>query len=180
MQIIIQPIQTEIANDILNLLSNFISQEFSGSNITIGSMLKFNIHNFIDKSRNQIRSPDLLNWILTKIKPTKRKKILLICDMDAYSNDLNFVFGEAYIGGSIAAVYLPRLREFYGLKSDELLFHERIVKEAIHELGHSFGLSHCENKRCVMHFSNSLYDTDFKGKNLCSICRNNLRYRSQI
>ena len=32
---------------------------------------------------------------------------------------------------------------------DELLFREIIVKKVIHELGHSFGLPHCENKRCV-------------------------------
>jgi archaemetzincin len=34
--------------------------------------------------------------------------------------------------------------------------------EAVHELGHAFGLTHCEKSRCVMHFSNSLQDTDFK------------------
>jgi hypothetical protein len=54
------------------------------------------------------------------------------------NGDLNFVFGEAYKGRRIAAIYLPRLRqEFYGLESNELVFHERIVKEAIHELGHT-------------------------------------------
>ena len=41
-------------------------------------------------------------------------KILSICDKDAYSDNLNFVFGEANLGGQVAAIYLPRLRpEFY-------------------------------------------------------------------
>jgi archaemetzincin len=177
MHILIHPLQTDVDNDILNLLADSISKEFSGSGVAIGPTYKFNIQIFIDISRNQVKSPDLLNWILNKIKPTKITKILLICDMDAYSDDLNFIFGEAYRGGSIAVVYLPRLREFYGLKPDELLFRERIVKEALHELGHSFGLSHCDNKRCVMFFSYSLYDTDFKGRNFCLICKNHLRYR---
>ena len=80
---------------------------------------------------------------------------------DVYSDKLNFVFGEAYLDGRICAIYLPRLRqEFYGLKSDKSLFYQRLVKEAVHELGHAFGLSHCENIKCVMHFSNSLSDTD--------------------
>jgi archaemetzincin len=94
------------------------------------------------------------------------------------NGDLNFVFGEAYKGRRIAAIYLPRLRqEFYGLESNELVFHERIVKEAIHELGHTFGLFHCNNKLCVMHFSNSLYDTDIKEKRFCLDFKDNLRLK---
>jgi archaemetzincin len=113
---------------------------------------------------------------LDKLRPNKATtKILAICDFDAYSNGLNFVFGEAYIDGRISAIYVPRLRqEFYGLKEEQYLFHERIVKEAVHELGHAFGLSHCGNTRCVMHFSNSLSDTDIKQKNFCYICKNSL------
>ena len=90
----------------------------------------------------------------------------------AYSDKLNFVFGEALLDGSIYAIYLPRIRqEFYGLKPDKSLFYQRIVKEAVHELGHAFGLNHCENIKCVMHFSNSLYDTDIKTNHLCNVCR---------
>ena len=56
----------------------------------------------------------------------------------------------------------------------KLVFKDRIVKEAIHELGHAFGLIHCNNKRCVMHFSNSLHDTDFKNKRFALDCKHNL------
>ena len=51
------------------------------------------------------------------------------------------------------------------------LFHERVIKEAVHELGHTYGLSHCPDATCVMHFSNSLPDTDFKGKAFCPVCQ---------
>lgn len=176
MQIIIQPIEKDIPTNILNLLSDSISSEFN-DNVTITPTLKVDIQNFIDKSRNQVRSTDLLNWILEKSKSThKETKILSICDRDAYSGNLNFVFGEASsLGGQVAAIYLPRLRpEFHGRESDEQIFNDRIVKEAIHELGHSFGLVHCNNKKCVMHFSNSLYDTDFKNKSFCENCKNKL------
>jgi len=57
------------------------------------------------------------------------------------------------------------------LKSDESLFHQRIVKEAVHELGHAFGLNHCNNPICVMYFSNSLPDTDIKQYSFCDVCR---------
>jgi len=176
MQIIIHPLQADVDNDILRLLADSISNEFSGSTVSIGPTLKINIHIFIDKGRNQIKSPDLLHFLFNIMKPAKRTKMLFISDRDAYSHDVNFIFGEAYRGGRIAVVYLPRLRGFYGLKPDELLFRERIVKEAIHELGHSFGLPHCNNKRCIMYFSNSLYDTDFKGRAFCLSCKNNLKY----
>ncbi len=88
---------------------------------------------------------------------------------------LNFVFGQAMAGGRDAVVALPRLRqEFYGLPEDEVLFKERAIKEAVHELGHTYGLGHCPNSRCVMHFSNSLADTDIKGASFCRTCRGEL------
>jgi archaemetzincin len=78
-----------------------------------------------------------LHWILEKIKPTKEMKILVICDRDAYSGELNFIFREAHLEGGIVAIYLPRLRpKVYNPKHDVLMFNDRIAKEAIHELGH--------------------------------------------
>ena len=175
MKIIIQPIEKGINNNILNLLHDSISIEFNNIDVTIAPILKTDIHNFINRQRNQIRSSDLLQWILEKIKPTKEMKILVIGNMDAYSGELNFVFGEAHLGGQVAAIYLPRLRsEFYNLAPNELIFYDRISKEAIHELGHSFGLFHCNNKKCVMYFSNSLGDTDFKNRTFCRNCKNKL------
>ena len=177
MDIIIQP-SDKLDNDILNLLADSISKEFVNFKVTVNPLLIFDIHDFISKHRNQLKSSDFLFWILEKLKPAKNIKILVICDIDAYSGDLNFVFGEAYREGRVAAIYLPRLRqEFYGLESNKLVFHKRIVKEAIHELGHTFGLFHCNNESCVMHFSNSSYDTDIKEKSFCSNCKNNIRLK---
>lgn len=124
-----------------------------------------------NKSRNQWNSKYILEWISRKASPDSDTKILAMCDFDAYSNSLNFVFGEAQMGGRIAAIYLSRLRqEFYDHISDLDLFQQRITKEVVHELGHLFRLSHCERRNCVMHFSNSMKDTDFKGYKLCDRC----------
>ena len=130
----------------------------------------FNLQLF-NKSRNQWNSKNILEWISTKALPKNGTKILAICDFDAYSNGLNFVFGEAQMSGRVGAIYLSRLRqEFYGQISDLDLFQQRITKETVHELGHLFRLSHCERRNCVMHFSNSLKDTDFKSYNFCDRC----------
>ncbi|HPE64355.1 MAG TPA: archaemetzincin family Zn-dependent metalloprotease [Methanothrix sp.] len=96
--------------------------------------------------------------------------LLGVIDEDLFVADTNFIFGLAY--GSRAIISLARLRqEFYGLPSDPGLFRERAKKEAVHELGHVFGLLHCPDQRCVMHFSNSIAETDLKGWRLCGRCR---------
>ena len=98
-----------------------------------------------------------------------------VSDVDLYVPGLNFVFGEADILKGIAIISLARLREeFYGLPSNEDLFKERALKEAVHELGHLYGLRHCTDPDCVMNFSNTLYDTDRKS---CKFC---FRHREAI
>ena len=127
-----------------------------------------------DKARKQWISDSLLDWLLKSNEPDITTKVLAICDFDAYSDELNFVFGEAHLGGRVAAIYLPRLRDqFYVRKSDKNnnnLFEQRVIKEAVHELGHTFGLRHCQISKCVMHFSNSLQDTDIKDDKFCERC----------
>lgn len=99
-----------------------------------------------------------------------------VTDLDLYVPQLNFVFGLADPVNQRAVIALRRLRqEFYGLPEDRELFLGRVVKEAVHELGHTCGLSHCPNRRCVMAFSNSLADTDYKGQAFCQRCSSKLK-----
>ena len=124
-----------------------------------------------DRQRKQWISDKILKWLLAKENPDPNTKILAICNFDAYTDGLNFVLGEAHTKGGVAAIYLPRLEEeFYGQKKDNKIFYKRVIKESVHELGHSFGLKHCENRRCIMHFSNSIEDTDIKEDVLCKNC----------
>jgi len=91
--------------------------------------------------------------------------------VDLYAGHLNFVFGEADPDVGIAVVSTYMLRpEFYGEAPSPELFLSRLVKEAVHELGHTFRLGHCPDPACVMHFSNSILDTDLKGPDFCPRC----------
>jgi len=125
-----------------------------------------------DSRRNQYFSSFILDKLRQAIKPAKPQKILAISDVDLYVEGLNFVFGEAELGGHLAIISLARLRQsFYGFPENKPLFLERAKKEAIHEFGHTFGLRHCPDSICVMHFSNSLRDTDRKRTSFCSRCQ---------
>jgi len=124
-------------------------------------------------SWNQRRGQHLASTLLAELPspPSLGDRVLGVVDGDIFAPGLNFVFGEADIAGRRALISLPRLRQdFYGLLKNENLFQERALKEAVHELGHTYRLKHCPNSTCVMHFSNSLPDTDLKGWNFCPAC----------
>jgi len=91
---------------------------------------------------------------------------------DIYERGLNFVFGLATPIHQCAMISTIRLHNsFYSHKEDEQLFFRRLLTEAVHELGHTLGVEHCPDPRCVMHFSNTLADTDRKGYHFCPTCR---------
>jgi len=122
-----------------------------------------------DPQRKQYLSSKLLASLG---KSEGDERVVGIADVDLYVPRLNFVFGEADMVSGTAIISLCRLRpEYYGLAPDEALFLERATKEIVHELGHTFGLGHCPNNKCVMHFSNSLADTDVKEAHFCNKCR---------
>lgn len=126
-----------------------------------------------DKKRNQYLSTAILNTLMKQKEYNVYEKVLGVVDHDLYVPQLNFVFGEA--SGKVAVISLTRLRQgFYGLPEYKELFYKRVLTEAVHELGHTYGLGHCKNPRCVMFFSNTLADTDRKGHEFCPACKRKL------
>jgi archaemetzincin len=127
-----------------------------------------------NRKRNQYLSTAILNALMDQKEYAVYERVLGIVDHDLYVPELNFVFGTA--SEKVAVISLTRLKqEFYGLPENRGLFYKRTLTEAVHELGHTYGLDHCRNPRCVMFFSNSLIDTDRKSPEFCPECKSKLR-----
>ena len=118
-----------------------------------------------DSNRDQYLSDDFLFEVKRLVSVNGGNRILGVTMVDLYTHGLNFVFGQAELPGKAAIISLYRLQD-----EDSELFYKRMLKEAIHELGHTMGLRHCPDKYCVMHFSNTLMDTDIKEGNYCPRC----------
>jgi archaemetzincin len=130
----------------------------------------FDLSFALDAGRRQYYSTAILQRLQRASDLDAR--ILGVTACDLYVPVLTFVFGEAQLDGNCAVVSTARLQEeFYGLPRREDLDRERLVKEAAHELGHTFGLRHCADWRCVMSSSHAVERLDVKGADFCGSCR---------
>jgi len=134
------------------------------------------------KSRRQYNASSIIRKLVKHVNNKEYFRTLGVMDNDIYTRELNFVFGIAIVpkpqfmkSEGVALISITRLREtFYRREDDETLFDLRVLKEAIHELGHTFGLRHCDN-HCIMQFSNHLADTDKKPPEFCESCQKELK-----
>jgi archaemetzincin len=138
---------------------------FSGEIIPLLSDLSF----ALDAKRQQYHSTPILAKLAAKA-PSFALKVLALCHVDLFIPILTHVYGEAQIGGKACIVSTHRLNE----GQSHLNLHEpylsRIVKEAVHELGHTFSLRHCQDPGCLMHYCRNEDDVDRKTDDLCRYC----------
>ena len=91
--------------------------------------------------------------------------------VDLFIPILTHVYGEAQLDGKACIVSTYRLKEGLSLTGSVHIYHDRITKEVIHELGHTFNLRHCPDNFCIMHYCRTVKDVDGKSDQLCRYCK---------
>ncbi len=127
-----------------------------------------NIDFAFDKGRNQYSSSKILDKLEARA-PANCLKIVAITEKDLFIPILTYVYGEARLNGRPCIVSIQRL--VTGLELEVVSKgYKRIIKEAIHELGHTFNLRHCKDPACLMHYCRNLEDVDKKLNQYCRYC----------
>lgn len=136
---------------------------------------KIDLEHTFDPRREQYNSSLILQQLIMKA-PLDAEKILGVLDVDLFIPILTFVFGEAQLKGIGSVVSTHRLHNhFYGLQEHKELTTDRLLKEAVHELGHTFGLIHCSQPQCVMNSSTYVENIDQKSAEFCTLCQKSIK-----
>jgi archaemetzincin len=129
-----------------------------------------------DASRGQYRAEQ---FIEVTDRAGRGEKNIAVTTEDIYYRRRNYVFGLAYLNGAGSVISTHRLRTSsdggVSNKPAAEVFEDRVRKEAVHEIGHTLGLDHCDNNRCVMSFSPTVREVDVKEEHLCGSCSTDVR-----
>ena len=123
-----------------------------------------------DATRGQYSSTLILLDAVAR-RPAQVTRLLVVTEHDLFIPMLTFVFGQAQVEGPVAVMALARLRqEFYGLRSNRALLLRRVRKEALHEIAHTYGLTHCSDPSCTLSLSADIRQLDRKSGDFCAGC----------
>ena len=128
-----------------------------------------------DPDRHQHRADEILRLLSSGGQSTGVRR-LGVTAHDLFLPVLTHVFGVGQLAGTCAVVSLYRLREeAYGLPHSRQLLEERLLKESLHELGHTAGLRHCSAWLCAMSSSSGVELVDLKAAQFCPHCHSTLQ-----
>ena len=164
--ILISPVG-ELSIELIEAVAGEIEQVFGFSTET--SPILQDLSFALDDNRNQYHSTAILDRLAANIPPHS-VRVLTIAQVDLFIPILTHVYGEAQLGGTACIVSTFRLNEGRSGMNIPPKYIDRIVKEAIHELGHTFNLRHCQEHTCIMHYCRNEEDVDRKSDQLCRYC----------
>jgi archaemetzincin len=124
---------------------------------------------WLDPVRKQYHSTPILET-LAVISPREAVKVLAITKVDLFIPILTHVYGEAQLGGKACILSTYRFNEEPSHGRSTETFYCRLLKEAVHELGHTFNLRHCTDSTCAMHYCRSVKEVDRKSNRFCRYC----------
>jgi len=173
--LIFPPEHSIVISPIGDLDESLIKQISTGTNQRFGyrtesiSLLQ-DVDFALDPVRKQYNSTLILGK-LADLAPNHAIKVLAVSKVDLFIPILTHVYGEAQLGGKSCIISTHRLREGLSPITAEDTFQNRVVKEAIHELGHTFNLRHCQDHSCGMHYCRTIKDVDRKLDHFCRYCK---------
>ena len=165
--IIISPIG-EFSSELIEALAGEIKRVFGFSTDT-ESVLQ-DLAFALDQNRSQYHSTMILEQLAANC-PAQAIRVIAIAQVDLFIPILTHVYGEAQLGGKACIISTYRLNEGRLGRNISQKYIDRIVKEAIHELGHTFKLRHCPEHTCIMHYCRNEEDVDRKSDQLCRYCQ---------
>ena len=124
----------------------------------------------LDPIRKQYYSTLILEKLAEKA-PSNVIKVIGLTDVDLFIPIFTYVYGEAQLGGKACVISTYRLKEGLTFSNEGDVFMARVIKEVLHELGHTFKLRHCPDTACIMHYCRSIQDVDRKSNQFCRYCK---------
>ena len=166
-RVIISPIGKR-DNALIELISADIESVFGHKTETIP--LLDSVDFAFDPVRKQYHSTPILEK-LSELAPSKALKVLGMAEDDLFIPILTHVYGEAQLGGRACMVSICRPKDGLSPAGSRDAYQQRVDKEAIHGLGHTFNLRHCRDSACIMHYCHTVEDVDRKTGQLCRYCK---------
>jgi len=137
--------------------------------------------NLYGRTFRQYLTGDILqNMLLPRVKIGTFAMLGVTMD-DLYPEESwNYVFGQAWLTHRVGVYSIVRFYpEFWGderTEAAERLARKRSLQTLVHEVGHMFGIHHCQTYQCVMNGCNSLRESDARPIHLCPECLRKFRW----